>query len=346
MTQHVTSQQTAHLQTAHPASVQQEIRSQRSGLSHSRPENQSHSQSNILLVFLDGVGLGEVNQSNPLSQPQAMPFLSDYLGQRLLKGAALTTANVTLKPIDATLGVEGLPQSASGQTTIYTGQNAAKFLGRHQSGFANGSLRQLIDQYGLFSKAIALNRTATLANAYSPEYFYAIAARKRRYSVCTLLNLSAGLPFRMQYEYEQGEAIFWDIVGAVPPARNARSLKQNGARAPITPAVAGERLARLSDRYGVTLFECYLSDYAGHAQDWNQAVACMQRIDRFLESVIAHLPAHVTLVITSDHGNIEDLSTKRHTLNKVPLIAIGPQAQSFSKSKDLTSIAPQILAVL
>ncbi|MEO0807063.1 MAG: hypothetical protein AAFY33_12240, partial [Cyanobacteria bacterium J06643_4] len=88
-------------------------------------------QASFLLVFLDGVGLGEPNNNNPLAQPEAMPFLSDYLGQRLLKGAALRQSNVLLKAIDATLGVEGLPQSATGQATIYTGQNAPKFLGRH-----------------------------------------------------------------------------------------------------------------------------------------------------------------------------------------------------------------------
>ena len=300
----------------------------------------------FLLIFLDGVGLGDAGDNNPLSLLEAMPFLSEYLGQRLLTEAHLHRSGLMLKPVDATLGVEGLPQSASGQTTIYTGQNAPKFLGRHQSGFANGSLRQLIGEYGLFAQALALGRTATLANAYSPEYFYAIAARKRRYSVCTLLNLCAGLPFRMQYEYEQGEAIFWDIVGAVPPARNTQSLSGKGTRLPIAPVIAGERLARLSGRYGVTLFECYLADYAGHAREWDQAIACLQRVDTFLESAIAHLPQNVTLIVTSDHGNIEDLATKRHTLNKVPLLTIGNHAVAFAQVKDLTGITPKILSLL
>ena len=308
--------------------------------------NDSSDHASFLLVFLDGVGLGKPGANNPLSHLESMPFLNGYLGQKLLTGAALQQETVMLKPIDATLGVEGLLQSASVQTTIDSGQNAAKFLGRQQSRFANGSLRKLIDGYGLFAQALALGRTATLANAYSPSYFYAITNRKRRYSVCTLLNLSAGLTFRMQYEYEQGEAIFWDIVGAVPPARNTRSLSDKGARLPISPAVAGERLAKLSGRYGVTLFECYLTDYAGHARDFAQAVRCLQGVDAFLESAIAHLPAHVTLIMVSDHGNIEDLSTKRHTLNQVPLLAVGPQAIAFSQIVDLTGITPQILSCL
>ncbi len=295
----------------------------------------AHSSPSFLLLFLDGVGLGEADANNPLSALEATPFLTAYLGQSLVAEAAALRSGVLFKPIDATLEVPGLPQSATGQTTIYTGQNAPNFLGKHQSGFANGSLRQLIDRYGLFAQALALGRTATLANAYSPEYFYAIAERRRRYSVCTLLNLSAGLPFRMQYEYDRGEAIFWNIIGNAAPDQ---------LRKPISPATAGQRLAQLSGRYGVTLFECYLCDYAGHAQDWERAVTYLQRIDAFLESAIAHLPPYVTLIITSDHGNVEDLSTKRHTRNPVPLIAIGPEAAAFAEVKDLTGITPQILS--
>ena len=303
-------------------------------------------RSSCLLIFLDGLGLGAASDRNPLAVPESMPFLSRYLNQKLLKGASLNQANILLKPIDATLGVAGLPQSATGQTTIYTGQNAPAFLGRHQSGFANGSLRSLIDEYGLFRRAIALGHTATLANAYSPEYFYAIANRKRRYSVCTLLNMTAGLPFRMQYEYERGEALFWDIIGDIPRAKKARTLGDRNCQQPLSPQTAGKRLADLSGRYSVTLFESYLSDFAGHAQDKVQAVTCLQRIDAFLESAIAHLPANVTLIVTSDHGNIEDISTKRHTFNRVPLLAIGKRAATFASVHDLTGITPQILTAL
>ncbi len=288
--------------------------------------------SSFLLVFLDGVGLGKAGINNPLSMPGSTPSLTKLLGKPLLIGNSICQPERLFKPIDATLGVAGLPQSATGQTTIYTGQNAPQFLGRHQSGFANGSLRQLIDEYGLFSQALTLGRTATLANAYSPDYFYAIAHRKRRYSVCTLLNMTAQLPFRMQYEYEQGEAVFWNIVG--------------DRHHPLSPIEAGRRLANLSAQHGVTLFESYLCDYAGHAQDETQAVEYLQRIDRFLESAIAHLPPNATLIITSDHGNVEDLSTKRHTFNAVPLIAVGPEAANFSQVEDLTGITPQILRAL
>ncbi|MBX2861949.1 MAG: alkaline phosphatase family protein [Leptolyngbyaceae cyanobacterium MAG.088] len=296
-------------------------------------------KSHFILLFLDGLGLGTPGPHNPLSDPASMPKVRSLCGIPWLAGAQVQRPNFLLKPIDATLGVPGLPQSATGQTTIYTGHNAAKFRGKHQTGFANGSLRQLIEPYGLFKQVLDLGGTATLANLYSPAYFEAIAQRRWRYSVCTLLNMTAGLPFRMQYEYEQGEAIFWDITGEIASSRGI-------ATAPITPELAGNTLATLGNGHNITLFECYLSDYAGHAQVYERAVAVLQRIDRFLAAVIESLGPETTLIVVSDHGNVENLSTKRHTLHAVPLWIVGPAAHQFLDIQDLTGITPTILAHL
>ncbi len=293
--------------------------------------------SRFILLFLDGLGLGTAGPHNPLSNLATMPHCQSLWCEPLLADVHIQRPNFLLKPIDATLGVPGLPQSATGQTTLYTGHNAAKFRGQHQTGFANGSLRQLIEPHGLFKRVLAQGGTATLANLYSPAYFEAIAQRRWRYSVCTLLTMTAGLPFRMQYEYERGEALFWDITGEIASSRGI-------AANPITPELAGNRLAALGNRHSVTLFECYLSDYAGHAQDHGRAVTVLQRIDRFLVAAIDALGPDTTLIVVSDHGNVEDLSTKRHTLNAVPLWVVGPAASQFSPIRDLTEITPTILA--
>lgn len=289
----------------------------------------------FILLFLDGVGLGDPLDSNPLAHPEHAPFLHQLLGQPLITGLSVHQPALLAQPIDAQLGVPGLPQSATGQTTLYTGINAAQFRGQHQSGFANGSLRQLIESHSLFRRVLALGGTATLANLYSPAYFEAIAQRRIRYAVGTLVNLTAHLPFRMQSEYEQGQAVFWDITGQFAAARGI-------AAPPISPQEAGTRLARLGARHTLTLFECFLTDYAGHRQDWATAIAVIRRVDQFVENLVENLPATVTLLITSDHGNLEDLSTKRHTLNPVPLVAIGPAAHHFDGVQDLTGIATQL----
>ena len=46
-------------------------------------------------------------------------------------------------PTDAWLGVEGRPQSASGQTTILTGVNVPAQLGYHKQGFPNAAMLEI-----------------------------------------------------------------------------------------------------------------------------------------------------------------------------------------------------------
>jgi len=55
------------------------------------------------------------------------------------------------------------------------------------------------------------------------------------------------------------------------------------------------------------------------------------------------------LLITSDHGNLEDLSTHHHTLNPAPALLVGApeMRRSFTQGlKDLTDVAPAILRLL
>jgi 2,3-bisphosphoglycerate-independent phosphoglycerate mutase len=293
----------------------------------------------FIFLFLDGVGLGQATPDNPLAQADNTPFLSHLLGAPLLQTTQIYQENLLLKPIDACLGVPGLPQSATGQTALYTGCNAPNFRGKHQTGFANGSLRSLIEKHGIFKQVLQLEGTATLANLYSPQYFHAIAKRRLRYSVGTLLNLTANLPFRMQVEYAAGAALFWDITGELAQYRGI-------AAPPISPQAAGRRLAWLGQQHTITLFESYLTDFAGHAQDWSQAVAVLQRVDAFLQSLIEHLSSHTTLIISSDHGNLENLATKSHTFNPVPLLLVGPRSADFFSATAITDITPKIVELV
>jgi len=237
------------------------------------------------------------------------------------------------------LGVPGLPQSATGQTALYTGCNAAAFLGRHLTAFANGSLRSLIETHGMFRQVLALGGQVAHANFYPPAYFQAIAQRRQRYSVGTLLALTAGISFRMTQEYCRGEAVYWDITG--------QRFRERGVTAPlITPKEAGRRLVNVCRQNHLTLFECYLPDYAGHQQDKAQAQQILSLIDTLVGSIVCQLPPQVTLIVSSDHGNIENLSSKSHTLNPVPLLVLGPQANTFDAVTDITGITPKMIELL
>ena len=69
-------------------------------------------------------------------------------------------------------------------------------------------------------------------------------------------------------------------------------------------------------------------------------------LDRFFEALLDALPPEALLVLSSDHGNIEDLATKSHTRHPVPLIARGPGAHAFAEAGSLTDVTPAILRVL
>lgn len=265
-----------------------------------------------------------------------MPFLSGLLGTPLLAGPEIHTPDTLLKPVDALLGVPGRPQSATGQTALYTGRNAPAFLGRHLTGFANGSLRILLEESGLFKQVLALGGRATAANLYTQGYFEAIENRKLRYSVGALLNITSGVPFRMPDDYERGEALFWDITNRYSSSR--------GFEIPlILPQEAGRRLAHLAERYDVTLFESYLPDYAGHAQDMDRAREVLREVDGLIEGIMTFKSSQTSLVICSDHGNMENLDSRLHTLNPVPLLVFGPAAPAFAQVGTIMGLTPVIV---
>ena len=97
----------------------------------------------ILFVFIDGFGLAPAAASNPLSA-ETMPALTALLGTEPLAGLSVDRPGLLARGIDARLGVEGLPQSATGQTSLFAGVNAAAALGSHLPAYPNRHLAGLL----------------------------------------------------------------------------------------------------------------------------------------------------------------------------------------------------------
>ena len=153
-----------------------------------------------------------------------------------------------------------------------------------------------------------------------------------------MATLRAGLPFRTLDDLARGEAVFHDFTN--------RLLPERGHFLPaITPQEAGRRLACLPGAHDFTLYEHFLTDRAGHAQDMSRAIEILEDLEAFVESVLSHVDLSTHLVVlTSDHGNVEDLSTGRHTRNLVPtLLWGGGAAEVGAEIKNLADIAPAIL---
>lgn len=234
-----------------------------------------------------------------------------------------------------------MPQSATGQTTMLSGVNAAAMLGRHLSGLPTPTLVDILRRHSLFKQLVEAGRRATFANPFTPEYFEAVNSGRWRHSATTTAVLSAGLPVRMLADLQAGRAVFHDVTG--------ETLRERGYDvALVSPREAGRRLARLAREHDFVLFEHFLTDKAGHAQDWESARHWLGVLDEFLGGVLDAVDLDRTLVmLISDHGNVEDLSVRTHTQNPVPALLIGRgRAQAAAGLASLVDVTPVILALL
>jgi len=293
-----------------------------------------HNKYAVLLIFLDGIGIGKNNESNPFSVIENLEPLANFQG---IRGKIIFDG--ILKPTDATLGVEGRPQSASGQTTIYTGINAPKILGYHKQGFPNEKLREIIKQKSIFlqlkQKKIEPN---IFANAYTPKFF---SETPRWKSATTCAVEAAGNQFSKLPDLIGRKALFHDFTNV--------ELRNRGYEVPLfTPLEAAEVLANLTYEYRFTLYEHFITDKIGHERDYEKARIHLPRLAEFIRETLKRTDLEkTTVILTSDHGNLEDLSIRNHTLNDVPTIIWGRKKEATSdKIKDLTDITPAVIELL
>lgn len=294
------------------------------------------------MIFIDGLGLGvDDPEINPLAKGD-QPFIHN-----IIRGA-LTQKNVNngiekpdliVKTIDASLGMPGLPQSATGQSSLFTGINAAQVVGRHINGFPTKALRAILEKESIFKKINQTGRKGVFANTFTKEYLEIVRRGRWRHSASTTAALAGNCQLLMVEDLKQGYAVYQDLTN--------EQLRQKYYSVPlITPEIAGANLVRQAKLNDFTLFEYFQTDRCGHAQDRELAMALLNRLDRFIGTVVGEMPSDFSLIITSDHGNIEDLSIKTHTLNPVPLMVFGPGAIKFKKVESLPDICPLILESL
>jgi len=293
---------------------------------------------NVVFVFIDGMGLAPAGEHNPLSWAP-MPFIHSLLGGPLTVENLQERENLLLKALDACLGVEGLPQSATGQTALFTGVNAPALVGAHLHAWPTGKLVEVIKQRNILRRAKEAGFRVTFANAYTPHYLHLVQVGKLRYSATSWSTLSTGLQFRSLDDLKAGRAVYWDITNEFI----VNHLKI--ADVPIVePEQAGRNLARLAGEYDLTLFETFLLDLAGHRRVERPLEEVFALIDRFLKGLMDD--PSFTLVVSSDHGNVEDDTTRNHTRNPVPLLAVGPGAHLFHRCQAITDVADAIMDAL
>jgi hypothetical protein len=203
----------------------------------------------------------------------------------------------------------------------------------------------------LFSHVHKYNHRASFLNAYPPRYFVSIERGHRLPGVIALSAIYAGLKLKTMDDLYRGEAISADFT-----AQGWHYHLGLTDTPVLNPIQAGVRLQVLSEGSELAFFEYWLTDIAGHQQDMQSACELLQVFDTVLGSLVNNWDYDEGLIlITSDHGNLEDLSTRHHTRNDVPLILIGScavrdsfikklnQRSGTRKKFNLTDITPAIL---
>lgn len=306
----------------------------------------------VALLFIDGVGVGAADPSvNPLARG---PFLLSQFqggrGEALPKGGARTD-------LATTFGVPGRPQSATNQTAIFTGEPAAKLLGRHLLGYPNDLLRAVLREHSLIKKLVARGRRPTFANAFPLPYLQALGLphaaadpgppldippgrlRRLKPSASTVAFSVADVHLRTLADAERGLGLTHDIEG--------RRARLRGLHVPQrTPEEAAEALWRIAEGHDFLLFEHFLADEAGHGRDFPLAEEVLSTFDRFARAAVAGRPDDAAVLIVSDHGNVEDLSTRNHTLHDVALLSFGVPERRLAGLRDVSDVCRLALSLI
>lgn len=286
---------------------------------------------------MDGVGLGANSASaNPFVSAR-LPHLNGLLGDSWFLSTAqpIYGSRASFVPTDATMGVSGRPQSATGQATILSGRNVPQIVGRHYGPKPDDAVAATVREGTLFHDVMNHGGSAALITPYPQRYFDAIDSGRRLLSAVPLAATSAGLNLMTVDELRAGRA--------VSPGFTGEGWRDQLGYADI-PLLgldeAGRRIAAIARTYTFSFFEHWPSDRRGHRGTLEEAVQHMEMIDAVLGGLFAAWGDDGLLIITSDHGNIEDKTQRQHTENPVPTILVGAEHARLARMiRDLTDIA-------
>lgn len=293
----------------------------------------------VIFVFIDGLGVGPPSEHNPLTDTFLSFFSGAGGGQGLHSNSPeRDEPGFIYKKVDANLDVKGLPQSGTGQISLFTGVNASKIVGRHFGPYPHSRVKYLLEEQSLFHQVMDAGKTPYFLNAY-PEIFFRNSKKRNRWSSTTYMARAADIRLNRIEDLINETALTAGITQEFWRADLGSDLPV------ITPEEAAARVIRQTERYDLLLFEYYLTDKAGHEQNMKMAQGYLNVIDSFLQALLMSKKESDTLVVCSDHGNIENLSIKTHTRNPVPLIVAG-ETESFREAESILDVTPGIVELL
>ncbi|MEO1021268.1 MAG: hypothetical protein AAFW89_01880 [Bacteroidota bacterium] len=291
----------------------------------------------VLFLFIDGIGIGAASNMNPFSVFDLPGFKALAGGERMISSTQpVVKNNQVYKPIDANLGVEGLPQSGTGQTALFTGVNAAQHIGKHFGPYPHTEIKQFLIEHSLFNEVVRIGKKPYFMNAY-PPVFFEYSEKRNRWSCSTLMVRSALNQLNSTGEILKEKALTAEII------QDAWRERLDIDIPPISPEIAALRLLEMAVNFDVVMYEYYLTDKAGHQKSMEDALTALSVLDTFLLTMVEHLAPGDTIVLSSDHGNLEDCGVKTHTRNPVPLMVYGNGAEAFADIDSIMGVKKGII---
>ncbi len=231
----------------------------------------------VIFIFIDGCGVGRADPGNPffMAKSSYLPF---WPGAMVLPDATPVAA------IDATLGIPGSPQSASGQTALFCGSKAAEIANRHRNAYPDQVLRSIILNKNLLSELQKKGVSSRFLNAYPlfEDFFSSkyIAIKpdgrlwfsplfperfKRMISVTSCMMLASGQKPFGAADIRVGKALYQDYSN--------RQLNEKGLSLPeFSPQKAADIIYKASRRFEFILYEYFQTDLYAHRRPFAECV--------------------------------------------------------------------------
>lgn len=283
----------------------------------------------ILMVFLDGIGLGNDDPAvNPFAAATLPTLTALTNGKRWVRGIGVQESDRAIfVPTDPRMGIPGRPQSASGQAAILTGRNIPQLIGEHYGPRPNPAIRAILAGDNFFKQVVSHGMKAALLEAYPPRFHAALSSGKRLPSSYQQAALEAELSLFTEDAIYSGDALSGDWTG------EGWRGELGYTDTPIyTPEEGGRKMVELSRRYEFAFFSHWFTDVIGHRGTVAEGVRILELFDRVMAGVLAEWDdSEGLIIVTSDHGNMEDLSHTKHTENDVPTLIIGADKARFAE---------------
>lgn len=299
----------------------------------------------ILMIFLDGIGLGKDDPSvNPFAAAHTPTLVNLANGHRWLASTGRQMSDRALFiPTNPRMGVPGRPQSGTGQATIVTGRNVPRLVGEHYGPKPNKATRAILAEDNFFKQVVAHGKTAALLEAYPPPWHKGVNSGKRLRASYQQAVYEAGLPIFGEDALYRGEALAVDWTG------EAWREQLGYEDTPVyTPHEAGAKLVEISRRYHFSFFSHWMTDIVGHRGSLEEGIILLEKFDGVMSGVLdTWNDAEGLVIVTSDHGNMEEIGDRRHTENDVPTVVIGQRKMYFSEEfATLADLVPRMARLL